>query len=58
MALRLPSIVWKHLVSDPITPDDVRAKDLLSFHIVSEIEWLLNKKSITPDAFDSVMAER
>jgi len=58
MALRLPSIVWKHLVSDPITPDDVRAIDLLSFQIVSDIQALLNKKSITQDAFDSVMAER
>jgi len=52
-----PSIVWKALVSEEITTDDVRAMDLLSFRIVNEIETMLSKKSLTPEVFNSVMAD-
>lgn len=36
--LDLPSIVWKPLVSDVITEDDVLAIDLLSFKILDELK--------------------
>ncbi len=49
--------VWKALVSEEITTDDVRAMDLLSFRIVNEIEGMLQKKSLTPEVFNSVMAD-
>jgi hypothetical protein len=52
-----PSIVWKHLVSEEVTTDDVRAMDLLSFRIVHDIEALLKKKDLTPEVFNSIMSD-
>jgi len=40
LSLDLPSIVWKPLVDDPVTEDDVMAIDRLSFKIVSEMRQL------------------
>jgi len=57
LSLRLPSIVWKHLVREQITQDDVRSIDLLSFQIISDIQALEQKAGLTPDVFDSVMAD-
>ena len=33
----LPSLVWKHLVGETVTPRDVLAVDLLSFNIIGNV---------------------
>jgi len=37
LALSLPSIVWKHIVSQSVTQDDVRAIDISAFHILDTV---------------------
>jgi len=58
LPFNFPSAVWKHLVADDITSDDVRAIDLMSFQIVTEIDGLLNDKKMTPKDFDDTMKDR
>jgi len=55
MSLNLPSIIWKPLVNETVTEDDVRAIDRLSFAIVQEIEKSVADPWITADVFDSNM---
>jgi len=55
LSLNLPSIIWKPLVNEPITEDDVRSVDRLSFAIVQEIEKSVADPWMTADAFDSNM---
>jgi hypothetical protein len=40
LSLDLPSIVWKPLVDDPVTEEDVMAVDRLSFRLLSELRKL------------------
>jgi hypothetical protein len=50
LALNFPSMVWKHLASQPITHDDVRHIDLLSFQIIDD----MREMAATPGITDSV----
>ena len=53
----LPSIVWKQLVCDTVTTDDVLAIDLLSFKMVDLIHRLEDQKGgITPEEFTQKMS--
>jgi len=56
--LNFPSIVWKQLVSDEVTNEDVKAIDVMSFQIVSEIETLLTNTKTTAEVFDEAMKDR
>jgi len=59
LPFNFPSIVWKVLVNDVVTVEDVTAIDALSFQIVTEIKQLVGRKvGLTADAFDTVMADR
>lgn len=40
MDLDLPSIVWKQLVQQPITEQDVLAIDVLSFKIIGRVAFM------------------
>jgi hypothetical protein len=53
LPFRLPSIVWKGLLKDEATEDDIRAHDLLSFRIVNDIQAALEKGN--KEVFDSGM---
>lgn len=49
--LDLPSIVWKALVSDTVTEEDVLAIDLLSFKILDELKKFENTGGLAPELF-------
>ncbi|MDO9333735.1 MAG: hypothetical protein Q7T57_04350, partial [Dehalococcoidales bacterium] len=56
LALDLPSMVWKPLVDDPITEEDVMAIDRLSFKMLNELRKLeshinTGSSGISPDEF-------
>lgn len=57
LALNFPSVIWKHLSSQPITHDDIRAIDLLSFQIVDDMREMASSPGITDSVFDSAMAD-
>jgi len=57
VALNFPSIVWKHLVSDEITEEDVRAIDLLSFQFVDQIKGMDKKAGVTEEVFDAQFSD-
>jgi len=57
LALNFPSVLWKHLVSQPVTHDDIRAIDLLSFQIIDDIREMANQPGITDSVFDTAMAD-
>eukprot|EP00455_Lapot_gusevi_P053294 TRINITY_DN828_c0_g1_i5.p1 TRINITY_DN828_c0_g1~~TRINITY_DN828_c0_g1_i5.p1 ORF type:complete len:366 (+),score=177.15 TRINITY_DN828_c0_g1_i5:90-1100(+) len=51
LPLNLPSLVWKQLVCDPITLDDVKAVDLLSYQLWHDI----THSNVAPEMFDYQM---
>jgi len=55
--MNFPSLVWKHLVSQTVTHDDIRAVDLLSFQIVDDMRAMAEQPGITDSVFDTAMAE-
>jgi hypothetical protein len=50
------SIVWKVLVNDEVTDEDVEAIDALSFRTCAAIEQL-EKSGVSQDSFNSKMAD-
>ena len=52
MDLNFPSIIWKFLVNQTITDNDVLAIDVLSFKIIDQLEELRSSKDITPEIME------
>jgi hypothetical protein len=50
-----PSIIWKGLVGDEITEDDIRAHDLLSYRIVLDTQKLLKQVQGDKEVFNRGM---
>lgn len=44
LPLNFPPLTWKFLVGEPVTVDDVRGVDLLSFQVVDDIKALAEQK--------------
>jgi len=57
LALNFPSLLWKHIVSQPVTQEDIRAIDLLSFQIIDDIKAMASQPGISDSVFDSQMAD-
>jgi len=55
LPLNLPSIVWKPLVNDEVTEEDVKAIDILSFKVLEEMEKTASNPMISPEMFDEYM---
>ncbi len=50
LPLNWPSLVWKQLVNDPVTLDDLKKCDVLTFQLLGTM-----KKSMAPELFDIEM---
>ena len=53
--LNLPSMVWKFLVAEPITGDDVNAIDVLSFKILEQIKAIESQAQMSPSLFSDYL---
>mmetsp|Transcript_40925 Transcript_40925/g.80309 ORF Transcript_40925/g.80309 Transcript_40925/m.80309 type:complete len:1149 (-) Transcript_40925:51-3497(-) len=52
LPLNFPSILWKPLVNDKVTINDVKAIDELAFSVLEEIEQVANTPNMTPWQFE------
>jgi len=55
--LDFPSIIWKGLIGDEITEQDVLDIDRLSFKIIDDMHTLINVKKVSREDFNSMMAD-
>jgi len=53
--LNLPSIVWKYLVSDQITNDDILAIDSVAFNIILAIEKLEKDPKLDKSTYEDIL---
>jgi hypothetical protein len=54
LSLDLPSMVWKPLVSAPVSEDDVLGVDILSFKILELLKELESAPNTSPEMFEAV----
>jgi hypothetical protein len=52
--LDFPAIVWKQLVQQTITTDDVLAIDILSFNIIDHVQALIQRADITDEMMEAL----
>ena len=53
--LNLPSIVWKYLVSDQITNDDILAIDSVAFNIIFGIEKVEKDPKLDKSMYEDIL---